>query len=1230
MRWMSLLFLFPTLAWAIPGTIHQEGFLTDARGVPHEGATQLGFGIYGLPEGGAALWSEVHNFNIVSGYYSLLLGEQNAFGDIFEGAQGACVPSNVAQGKPTRQSSGNNSAKAVDGNTSGNYNSGSVTHTGSENMAWWEVDLGESQQIFEIETWNRTDCCANRLSNFYIFVSNTPFASNNAEETRNQAGVWSHHVPGTGQNPTSVEVNQQGRYVRVQLAGTNYLSLAEVVVKACSSTTRYLGVSVDGAELLPRVQLASVPYALQAQNAVGDIHPRSISVGGQQVIDENGNWVGPQVPGAFDGIGYNTPQEALNAIKEVDGANSGLDADLLDGFDSAAFLQNGGQVLALVLAADGAGSGLDADTLDGHDSGAFVRTAAELLALLLTTDGAGSGIDADRLDGHDSTEFINVTDPATAAQLLNLLSTVDGDGSGLDVDALDGLGGEAFLKAADPATAAEILNLLITVDGAGSSLDADLIDGLHASQFMRVDQDASTSGALSVDGPLSGGNANFTGTFAANRVEASQIHTNVLRLIPSNAAPEGVNDGTIYFDNPASEVRYLRNGEWKPMNSCSGGGGGGAVNSSGLVAVVDTGYAPRHTNTVVEKLIDFDLLGINNTNVIPIQVFRDGVEVPSDVVRWFDSNKKAMLRWKIGGAGMTPKESVVTYDIKLDSAGAAHTMPKEFAIHASSDAAPNSFWWAYSNYDGTFGPFTEIGTGYENSDVVIFDKDYDNDYDFAITHDNNGNHGLSIWENDGSENFSKVQTFDSDGNWSGVDVADFNEDGYIDIIANYGYDATANARLYLNDGSGNFAQGPSINPCNGCGWARRVAAGDFNHDGNIDLISGTYTPSGCPICVYWGDGRGGFSDVGTVANSSASHTDTHGMACADVDHDGDDDLFVHKSSRNPLLFRSNGSMRSFENGTASFTNDGWNPNSATSSWYDISIWDVNKDGTLDMSGSDWGNSGRAFIAFGQYSTLGGFPDSWQSVVTNIHTAGTTCMEFAGPRRTRVDIQIRNSQIYKSCLDILNNDASRGDGVYTISPPGLGLTKVYCDMTHNGGGWTLVLSAGTDKEIIHPSLRGPSNADQLAVQEAAQPPNGVLYKFSDTAINRIKSTRDEKIGYWVVTPGSGSSGAGTIGAQSFYRGDCVFQLAQLETELSEECQQSVANTFTDNPDWQPGAHWWFNREGYRWAFGYQVGENGPLAGACYEGGEGLGAHAAPYAPFHRGWCSSKAWGQVWVR
>jgi RHS repeat-associated protein len=148
---------------------------------------------------------------------------------------------NLAMGKAVSQSSTlafsppGDASHAVDGNTDGNYMVGSVTHTNGESQPWWQVDLGSVRAVERVGVWNRTDCCAERLTDFYVFVSDAPFASTNLQATLNQAGVSSYHTTGQGGRPTNVVVGRTARYVRVQLVGSGILSLAEVQVWGADS-----------------------------------------------------------------------------------------------------------------------------------------------------------------------------------------------------------------------------------------------------------------------------------------------------------------------------------------------------------------------------------------------------------------------------------------------------------------------------------------------------------------------------------------------------------------------------------------------------------------------------------------------------------------------------------------------------------------------------------------------------------------------------------------------------------------------------------------------------------------------------------------------------------------------------------------------------------------------------------------------------------------------------------
>ncbi|MDO8370157.1 MAG: discoidin domain-containing protein [Candidatus Nitrotoga sp.] len=141
---------------------------------------------------------------------------------------------NLALGKPATQSSQfglTGAATAVDGNTDGTYGNGSVTHTLLDKAAWWEVDLGASAMVVSLAMWNRTDYGSERLKNYWVFVSDTPFVPSDTPATlKDRSGVWSSFQASPPQPSARIAVNSHGRYVRVQLAGEDYLSLTEVQV----------------------------------------------------------------------------------------------------------------------------------------------------------------------------------------------------------------------------------------------------------------------------------------------------------------------------------------------------------------------------------------------------------------------------------------------------------------------------------------------------------------------------------------------------------------------------------------------------------------------------------------------------------------------------------------------------------------------------------------------------------------------------------------------------------------------------------------------------------------------------------------------------------------------------------------------------------------------------------------------------------------------------------------
>ena len=140
----------------------------------------------------------------------------------------------LAKGKAATQSStlsgtSAGASLAVNGDIDGNFYHGSVTHTDRDNEPWWQVDLGFSVPVDTIVISNRTDCCGFRLSDYYIFVSNTPFSPTDTIETL-LGRVPSFHQTTAPDPSVALSLTAFGRYVRIQVPGRTYLSLAEVQV----------------------------------------------------------------------------------------------------------------------------------------------------------------------------------------------------------------------------------------------------------------------------------------------------------------------------------------------------------------------------------------------------------------------------------------------------------------------------------------------------------------------------------------------------------------------------------------------------------------------------------------------------------------------------------------------------------------------------------------------------------------------------------------------------------------------------------------------------------------------------------------------------------------------------------------------------------------------------------------------------------------------------------------
>jgi len=147
----------------------------------------------------------------------------------------------------------------------------------------------------------------------------------------------------------------------------------------------------------------------------------------------------------------------------------------------------------------------------------------------------------------------------------------------------------------------------------------------------------------------------------------------------------------------------------------------------------------------------------------------------------------------------------------------------------------------------------------------------------------------------------------------GVATGDFNGDGNLDIVD---LDTQDNVNLIVGNGDGTF--GNVAQPINtvslsdGYFAAYAIAVGDFNGDGHLDVaVWGVSSQtSGAELQILLGNGAGGFAVPAayfTAALNSPDDFPTNGLSVADVNHDGKLDIIALASfTQGVFVFLGNG------------------------------------------------------------------------------------------------------------------------------------------------------------------------------------------------------------------------------------------------------------------------------------------------------------------------------------
>lgn len=246
------------------------------------------------------------------------------------------------------------------------------------------------------------------------------------------------------------------------------------------------------------------------------------------------------------------------------------------------------------------------------------------------------------------------------------------------------------------------------------------------------------------------------------------------------------------------------------------------------------------------------------------------------------------------------------------------------------------------NGDGTFGVERLFGTS-GGGDVIAADFNGDGKLDLVV--------GDNMLLGNGDGTFQARLDYAVQGGVSATTFGDFNRDGNLDLaVANLcGVDPQCAAgTVSILSGNGNGTFDPPVSYATGAG-ASAIAAGDFNKDGKLDLVTANYQSlsggngsNSLGISVLLGNGDGTFQTHTDYPGGEASNLgySPASVAVADLNADGNLDIVATGMGIGAVVWIGNGDG-TFQAGVK-YSNTGGDSSA-------LAVGDFNGDGKPDLA-----------------------------------------------------------------------------------------------------------------------------------------------------------------------------------------------------------------------------------------------------------------------------------------
>ncbi|MCC6702994.1 MAG: VCBS repeat-containing protein, partial [Fluviicola sp.] len=179
--------------------------------------------------------------------------------------------------------------------------------------------------------------------------------------------------------------------------------------------------------------------------------------------------------------------------------------------------------------------------------------------------------------------------------------------------------------------------------------------------------------------------------------------------------------------------------------------------------------------------------------------------------------------------------------------------------------------------------------------LAFFDADDDGDQDVIITGQDFSSYTAKLFINDGAGNFTQSSNFFTGVGYSAVSIADVDNDTDIDVLICGQANSGVKADLYLNDGVGNFTFNALASSTFTGVYLGTSEFGDIDSDGDQDLVLMGYGDNGTVSGMYTNNGSGVFTSVPTV------FPPLNGCDIVFTDADGDSFLDIILTGSDPLI-----------------------------------------------------------------------------------------------------------------------------------------------------------------------------------------------------------------------------------------------------------------------------------------------------------------------------------------